>query len=493
MGKTAKRRIIQLYSALLYNAHIRGFAEGKIFEGPSKAVCVPGLNCYSCPGAVGACPLGALQNALASMDQHIGFYVFGVLILFGVLLGRTICGFLCPFGLIEELLHKLPTPRVRKGRITRILSYTKYVILVVFVLAIPLWYGLRRNLAVPAFCKYICPSGTLEGAMGLLPENLAFLSMLGPVFTNKFVVMAAIFAACIFCYRAFCRFLCPLGAIYGLFNKLSVIGIRVDPVRCNGCGACVRTCGMDVRRPGDHECIHCGKCVDVCRQEAISLRAGRLILAGPSEMGDPKQQRDGAKQHGGYKFRIAAAAALAAVLLWSNLGYKGTAAVESDAPAGESNAPAGENNAPAGYEVGGHLEDFALTCLDGSVFRLSDYKGKAVVINLWATWCGPCVRELPYFVDFYHEHGEDAAVLAVHSGLVTEDVEAFLDDTSWDIPFAVDSEEEDFFRIVNGSQALPQTIVLNRQGEVIYNEVGAMTAERLEQLYEEAVLQPAEP
>ena len=104
---------MQLYCALLYNAHIKGFLEGEIYKSKTpttKGICVPGFNCYSCPGAVGACPLGSLQNAIGTTNKQIGFYVFGILMLYGLILGRTICGWLCPLGLIQELLHKLPTP-----------------------------------------------------------------------------------------------------------------------------------------------------------------------------------------------------------------------------------------------------------------------------------------------------------------------------------------------------------------------------------------------
>ena len=276
--KPTKRRIIQLYSALLYNAHLKGFAEGKIFTGKTKAICVPGFNCYSCPGAVGACPLGSIQNALASLNKHIGFYVLGIILLYGMLLGRTICGWICPLGLLQELAHKIPTPKIKKSKFTRMLSYLKYVILILFAGFIPIYYGLSQGMTVPGFCKYICPAGTFEGAMGMLPKNLPFLSMLGPIFTRKFVIMVIVIVACIFCYRSFCRFLCPLGAIYGLFNKLSVIGVKVDASSCINCGACVRNCKMDVKYVGDHECIHCGQCINKCPKGAISLKAGKHKL-----------------------------------------------------------------------------------------------------------------------------------------------------------------------------------------------------------------------
>ena len=279
--RPSRRRFVQLYASVLYNAHLKGFAEGEIYTGKTKAVCVPGLNCYSCPGAVGACPLGALQNALASSANRPAFYVIGTLMLFGLLLGRVICGWLCPFGLIQELLHKLPTPKLKKSRLTRLLSYLKYLVLAFFVIAIPLWYA-KDRIPFPAFCKFICPAGTLEGAVGLLshPANADKLSMLGILFTRKFIILVAVLTACVFIYRSFCRFLCPLGAIYGLFARLALAGIRVDRSACTGCGACVRSCPMDVVRVGDHECIHCGHCISCCPEKAISLKAGKIVLMG---------------------------------------------------------------------------------------------------------------------------------------------------------------------------------------------------------------------
>ena len=226
-----KRRLIQLYAALLFNANLKGFANGYIYRGPLKNICTPGLNCYSCPGASGACPLGSLQNALAGSNKRAPYYLFGIILLYGILLGRWICGFLCPFGLIQDLLHKIKTPKLKKNRFTRVLSYLKYVILVLFVFYIPLVYVWNKNPAIlPAFCKYICPAGTLEGAMGLLSNkgNSELLSMLGPLFTWKFVLMVGILVAAVFIYRFFCRFLCPLGALYGLFNKIAICGIKLE-------------------------------------------------------------------------------------------------------------------------------------------------------------------------------------------------------------------------------------------------------------------------
>ncbi len=480
------RRLVQLYSALLHNAYLKGFIDGKIYTGAAKYACVPGFNCYSCPGAVGSCPLGSIQNALAASGYRAGWYVLGIILLFGVILGRTICGWLCPLGLIQELMHKIPTPKIKKSRVTRALSWLKYVILAVFVIAIPLWYGLRYEIPLPGFCKYICPAGTFEGAVGHLvnPANASYYSMLGILFTRKLVIMLVIGLACVFCYRSFCRFICPLGAIYGLFNRFNVIGVKVDADRCDGCGACVRNCGMDVRRVGDHECINCGKCMESCPQGAIAVKAGRITLKAPEEgcAGDapdaPRKRRKLGRGLWG-----AVLAVLCFALVWFNFLDP---AVKQEPPATEAAVAASyESDAPTGPEIGQQLGDFALQCYDGSEFRLSDTRGKITFINFWATHCTPCVAELPYFDELYRAHEGDIAIIAVHSKLVTMDPVAFIADKGYAMPFATDTDDA-VKNIVAGTGTLPQTVVLNRKGEVIYNQVGSVTPQVLAALYDEA-------
>lgn len=272
--KPSKRRIIQLYTALLYNANIKGFFNGRIYKGPTKNVCVPGLNCYSCPGAIGACPLGSLQNALSASSVRTPAYLLGILGLFGLMLGRTICGFLCPIGLGQELLYKIKTPKLKKSRVTRVLSYFKYVVLIALVVTVPLVF------TVPGFCEYICPAGTFEGGLGLLTNanNEGLLANLGPLFSWKFTLLVLIIVASVFIFRVFCRFLCPLGAIYGFFSRIALLGVKLDKEKCTDCGLCVGVCKMDIRRVGDHECIHCGACISVCPAKAISWKGSKLFV-----------------------------------------------------------------------------------------------------------------------------------------------------------------------------------------------------------------------
>lgn len=261
-----KRRIIQLITAILYNCNITGFAQGTIYKGDLKMLCVPGLNCYSCPGAVGACPIGSLQNALQGSRLRFPYYVLGMLLLFGILAGRVICGFLCPFGLIQELLYKLPTRKLPKTRVTRALSYGKYLVLAILVILVPLLAG------YPGFCKFLCPAGTLEAGIPLAIGQPRIAAMLGALFTWKTCVLVLIIASAIFAFRSFCRFLCPLGAFYSLFQKVAVLGVCVDLAKCDKCGACRRFCKMDIREAGDWECIHCGECQNICHNNAIHWR-----------------------------------------------------------------------------------------------------------------------------------------------------------------------------------------------------------------------------
>ena len=264
--KKLGRKLTQVITALLYNLNLVGFATGKIYKGKIKTACVPGLNCYSCPGAVGACPLGSLQQSLVSSKYRFPYYMLGMLLLFGALLGRFVCGFLCPFGLFQELLYKIPTKKIKKGKWSRALSYLKYVILVIFVIIIPI------ALNTPGFCKYICPQGTLEGGVLLSFLNPSVRAMLGKLFSWKMAVLLVMIIASIFIFRCFCRFICPLGAIYSFFNRVSMIRMEVNEDRCTECNVCVCFCKMDVKKVGDRECIQCGECTAVCPHHAIDRK-----------------------------------------------------------------------------------------------------------------------------------------------------------------------------------------------------------------------------
>lgn len=264
-----KRFGIQAISALLHNANLKGFFTGKIYQGPVKRICVPGLNCYSCPGAVGACPIGSLQSFLGGLHFRFPYYVVGLLLFFGALLGRAVCGLLCPFGFLQDLLDRIPfLPKRNRFPGDRQLRRLKYGILIVFVILLPLCVPLT-----PFFCKYICPSGTLAGILLSLHDSLV-RAQLGGLFLWKAGVLIAVLAACLMIYRPFCKYLCPLGAIYGLMNRASLYRMHHDEEECVGCGKCARVCKMCVnpaQTPNSPECIRCGECTNACPADALKL------------------------------------------------------------------------------------------------------------------------------------------------------------------------------------------------------------------------------
>lgn len=280
---------IQAAATLLTNIHLPNFFKGGIYQGKGKTVCVPGLNCYSCPAASGACPIGAFQAVVGSSKFRFSYYITGILILLGVLLGRFICGFLCPFGWLQELLHKIPGKKLSTKKL-RPLTYLKYVILLLAVVLLPALIVNDVGMGDPYFCKYICPQGVLEGAIPLAAANESIRAALGALFTRKLIILIAVVVLSVLFFRPFCKWVCPLGAFYALMNKVSLLGIQVDTGKCVSCGKCARTCQMDVditKSPNDTECIRCGKCIRACPTEAIRFRYG-FGLTGKSTNGDQK-------------------------------------------------------------------------------------------------------------------------------------------------------------------------------------------------------------
>jgi len=276
------RNWIQAAAALLTNADLPNFLDGSIHMGAGKRVCVPGLNCYSCPGAVGACPIGSLQASITGRGHGFPFYVLGLLLLFGLALGRVICGFLCPFGWIQQLLHRIPLKKLRvRPAVDRPLRLAKYGILILFVLALPAFAVDAFGLGSPWFCKWICPAGTLEGGIPLLLHNEGLRSNVGLLFYWKLGLLALTILLSMLIYRPFCKYVCPLGAFYALLNRISLLRMRLDYESCIACGKCVRVCPMQVDVLKDingAECIRCGKCARECPAGAIELTAGRVSL-----------------------------------------------------------------------------------------------------------------------------------------------------------------------------------------------------------------------
>ncbi len=268
-----KRHRIQILWALLTNSYLVGFFQGKIYKGKLKNLCVPGLNCYSCPGALGACPIGAMQAVVGNWNFQFAFYVSGFLVFVGALVGRFACGWLCPFGLVQELLHKIPfIKKMGAFRGDKLLRKLKYVILLVFVILLPMVLVDVLGQGAPYFCKFICPAGTLEGGIPLVLWNESMQGALGWLYVWKNALLVATIFLSILIYRPFCKYICPLGAIYSVFNPIAVFRYQVEKETCIGCGACAKACKMQVNpveSPNHPECIRCGACKRSCPVDAI--------------------------------------------------------------------------------------------------------------------------------------------------------------------------------------------------------------------------------
>ncbi len=494
-----KRRLIQLYAALLHNANLKGYVTGSIYTGPVKSICSPGLNCYSCPAASGACPLGALQNALSATSHRAPYYMFGIIALYGLIFGRWICGFLCPFGFIQELLHKIPTPKLKKNRVTRVLSYFKYVVLVFFVGILPLAYAFR-DFPLPGFCKYICPAGTLEGAMGLLSNkvNEGYFRMLGPLFTWKFLLMVSILVACVFIFRAFCRFLCPLGALYGFFNRIALVGVKVVPHQCTNCGLCIGKCKMDTRRVGDHECIQCGECISACPTGAITWKGGKFFLApnAVAPTATEEEKKTNARVAKRNKIVRVTALVLALSLLVGALVYYNFIDGRVEEPPVEDTPPVTGGNGggevdptpkpPVGVKVGNTCPAITLDVAGSDVdFRLSDYAGRVVVLNFWYTSCGPCLEELPHFYEVAKELGEDVQIVTIHREEPAQSAEGVaawiaVDHAEWnDGTMLVTYDAGKTYQNMFSVQAFPVTVVINADGVITAQYVGSVSKAEL--------------
>ncbi len=520
----SRRRIIQLYTALLYNANIKGFVTGKISTAGTKNVCVPGFNCYSCPGAVGSCPLGSLQNAVGSAKTSTIAYVFGIIALFGLIFGRTICGFLCPMGLLQDLTYLIKSPKAGKSKFTKVLSYFKYLLLVAFVIVVPLAYS--NVVTLPAFCQYVCPVGTISGlALLANPNNWGELVSLGVLFTWKFCLAVLILVGSIFVYRIFCRFLCPLGALYSLFSRFALLGISLDQNKCVDCGLCLKTCKVDIHHVGDHECIQCGDCLSVCPTQAISWKGGKLFVlpnqidhyvtpAVPSEVIDdeitlanvtanatevtretPKSNKKpplyNLRKNNGKGFKIIAWS-LAIVVLLTSLVY--------------FNFIHQEVNASTTYKEGDVMREFTAKEFFSTdqTYSLAEDAGKIVVLNFWYIGCGGCETEMPHFGKLANDerYSGKVSVVVVHSnddvfgaedpdtladGSDAQYLEKYvLEDKNWafadSIKWIMDLQGEDsLYLSLGGTGAWPMTAIVDGNGTIRFITASSVTEEILYQ------------
>ena len=248
----SKREIIQAGSFLVLNSYFLPWL---------KRIPCLSLNCHACPLAVFGCPIGALQHF--GSIHHFPFYTLGILGIVGSLVGRLQCAWFCPFGFLQELLYKAKVPKLSLGNNW---SWIRYLVLVILVGLIP-FFTMESW-----FCK-LCPAGALEAGIPLILIEPELQQQIGWLFGLKIAILISFLSWMLFTKRPFCRFVCPLGAIYSLFNRFSALHLKVDQAKCEKCNLCQQVCPMDIRiyeNPDSTQCIRCLECIEACPLGAIS-------------------------------------------------------------------------------------------------------------------------------------------------------------------------------------------------------------------------------
>ena len=389
-------------------------------------------------------------------------------------------------------------------------------------------YSLGSKMPLPAFCKYICPSGTLIGAISLLahPENAEMYTMLGELFTWKFSVLVVILVSAIFIYRSFCRFICPLGAIYGLFNKIALLGVRLDKASCTDCGLCVATCKMDIKHVGDQECINCGACISVCPTKAISWKGSKIFLKGSEASPPPEPQKplnalikrteeDGFIQitecplpslvkteeapvkpaktrKNNVKRRnivLQVFAWIAALAVLGGAVYYFNFVDVQETPSEQQSAVVGSICPDFTVTLFGRDENGFVTAPEQE-FIMSENLGKVTVVNFWGLWCTPCVNELPYFEQLQRKYPE-IQVIAVHSVASKQGAPDYINEKQcpvnnclwkdYTLTFAQDTGTV-YDSLSGGGSTWPMTYVLDKDGTVTAIRVDKLDLEILESL-----------
>lgn len=234
-------------------------------------VCGPVFHCYSCPLALVACPIGVIANFSA---LHLfPFAAVGMLVVFGALMGTAVCGWACPFGFMQDLAARIPTPR---WQIPAWAGYTRYLVLVGLVILVPFLWGETSRLF---FCR-VCPAGALEGALpNTIRMAVAGNGLILPS-TVKLGVLIGVLVAMLFTVRPWCKLLCPLGAIFAVFNRASVFVLRFRSDACKTCGQCGKMCRYGVLPDTTVNNGRCIRCLECTRCSALTLGT---VFTAPAE------------------------------------------------------------------------------------------------------------------------------------------------------------------------------------------------------------------
>ncbi|NIS74719.1 MAG: 4Fe-4S binding protein [Deltaproteobacteria bacterium] len=269
-----KRRIVQGIGTFGSNGYFKGFVTASLYQGPLKGFCVPALNCYACPGALFSCPIGTMQHFMVT--RNVPFYSMGILGVVGSSIGRMACGTLCPFGFLQDILYKI---RTWKFPIPKILRYGKYLSLAGLVFVIP--YLTREN-----WFSKLCPMGTLTAGIPWVTLDPNIRAMIQWLFWVKISILLFFVSTSVLTKRPFCRVVCPLGAIFSVFNKASFFKLEWNPETCTKCGKCQDICPVDIRVDEEPNSVDCVRCLDCTR--CPSVKSTTIFAADPFSKGKLK-------------------------------------------------------------------------------------------------------------------------------------------------------------------------------------------------------------
>jgi ferredoxin-type protein NapH len=275
---TTQRRIVQLVTLGLLTSNFWGISTGRL--------CLPILHCEACTLSWFLCPIGGM------LSSSVAFHEWPILTLAiiaggGLLVGRVFCGWVCPTGLVQDLLYKIPAPKIE---LPPVLNVAKYGFLLVTVVAVAYFVGKDTR---AFFCNF-CPTATAEV---VLPQMIADHDYaLDAWRLVRFAVLAATVMLAIGHPRSFCKIVCPVGALVALTNKFSLFALRLDAAKCIHCQKCDRACptGVPVERSSETgraisrhpECVECLTCESVCPTRAIANNS-RVLRQRPPPAASP--------------------------------------------------------------------------------------------------------------------------------------------------------------------------------------------------------------
>jgi ferredoxin-type protein NapH len=296
------RRALQLFGLVAFN--------GYYWAPQGKFACLPVLNCYACPIGTVACPIGS--TIAFSFVRRFPFYILGMLGALGVMVGRAFCGWACPFGLLQDGLHKIPT---RKWKLPTAFNGLKYLLLISLVFVIPFWLGggkerkgsdslLVGQEGTVDYCSTICPAGTLEGSIPWLITTPSLRAHISWRTWSKIGLLVVILGLTVVSSRFFCRALCPLGALMAFATPVSLLRLETNQEKCTRCRKCIRVCPTAARllpeaksgKEASWECVMCLDCVKKCPESgALLAKFGfKTIMTSSPERKSPDKPALGA-------------------------------------------------------------------------------------------------------------------------------------------------------------------------------------------------------